>query len=289
MATQFRFLCPAKINLILNVVGHSKNHYHELQSLFVPINIYDELYIKKTSRSLRWLTIRGKFSAQIPHNENNLICRAVRLVQGDFHQGCHITLVKNIPTGAGLGGGSSNVATVLNFFVQKNAKEKQTQALQLGADVPFFLQKKPRWVMGVGDVMGPTVSLPQTYLLLLWPNISLPTKEVFDFFKNSHDPLTPKVPLVKLRRGFKSVQVLAEVLHNDLEKHAIKLAPQIAEAKSDLLKSGALAAVMSGSGSTVVGIYASLETRLIAWKQVCARWPSSWVQMAEPIGASPSW
>ncbi len=245
---------PAKINLFLHVTGKRPDGYHLTQSLMAPLAFGDELEITP-SPTLSLEVIGSDLANQPP--ENNLVMKAARAL-GTSH-GADIKLYKHIPHAAGLGGGSSNAATTLLALQQlwKTNIDLLPIATSLGADVPFFLDHTPQYAEGIGDILTP-VQLPKLYILLVKPDVAVPTADVFkkgfqQFSKAVHMP-----------SSFDDVSALVDYLKplkNDLTKNAISIAPQIADILTRLEQTdGCLLARMSGSGATCFGIFESAES-----------------------------
>jgi 4-diphosphocytidyl-2-C-methyl-D-erythritol kinase len=180
-------LAPAKINLFLHVTGRRVDGYHLLQSVMCRVDLCDELTFQLRYDGLLHLT--GDLSGTSP--ENNLVIKAAKLLQSyaGVPLGVDIHLTKHIPSGAGLGGGSSDAATTLlalNKLWQLNYSKTvlQSLGLSLGADVPFFLEQHAAWVEGIGEKITPLSELDdwlrQQTLLLVSPNISVPTATIFN-------------------------------------------------------------------------------------------------------------
>jgi 4-diphosphocytidyl-2-C-methyl-D-erythritol kinase len=176
----------AKINLYLELIGKNSNNYHLLDSLMTQINIFDEISICE-SKNLE-LEIKGKNCDSLQKNsQSNIIIKAVNLLAEMFHfkPNIKITLNKQIPIAAGLGGGSSNAATILlmlNDFYNLNLSQKQllNLGLKLGADVPFFINEKPALVSGIGEIIEPAnFDFSNLFLLIVNPNKNLSTQSVF--------------------------------------------------------------------------------------------------------------
>lgn len=235
-------LSPAKLNLGLRVVGKRSDGYHLLKSIFCLIDLCDQIEIQ--------ITQNGKISL-IEHQQawfyqKDLSYRAAKLLQE--HTSCplgaNIKIKKVIPSGAGMGGGSSNAATVLmvlNQLWQTNLSQAELSnlGLQLGADVPFFINGKNALVEGIGEKIMP-IELPQLYFVIIKPEFHAPTKDIFTHLQIDFDNLDA------------SKITIEQLLHektNDLEKVVKKLYPQINTVFHNLNQYGN--AVMTGSGSCI--------------------------------------
>jgi len=180
-------LAPAKLNLGLRVVGRRDDGYHLLESLFVPLELADRVRVEAEPAAVTSIsvTMLGR-AGDVPAGDDNLVTRAARAFLGAAGITARIalTLDKQIPVGAGLGGGSSDAAAVLCALAQQFANELSIQALaavavRLGADVPFFLDPRPAWVTGIGEQIEPIREFPALDVLLATPAPPLATADVF--------------------------------------------------------------------------------------------------------------
>lgn len=242
----------AKINLGLHITSKRKDGYHDIETCMVPIPINDALEMilsKKPVFDTSGLDIPGE-------EKDNLILKAVKLLQKDFNDlpALHIHLHKNIPMGAGLGGGSADGAfalTLMNTLFELHLEDwiLEDYAAQLGSDCPFFIQNKPKIATGRGEILEPVdVDLKGNYIVLVKPPIHVGTKEAYAGVK----PQAPKYPLKEVLKDKNSWK---EMLVNDFENSIFPQYPEIAEIKAKLYKMGAYYAAMSGSGSTVFGLF----------------------------------
>lgn len=243
----------AKINLGLNVHSKLENGYHLLQSFFLPIPLLDILEIvpSKAKSGVEFtssgITISG---------DNNLCEQAYHLLNIDKTiPGVKIHLHKQIPIGAGLGGGSADASFTLNmlntmFNLNHSDEELEKFAKTLGADCPFFIQNKSKFVEGIGEIMTPvsTDALKGKTLVLIFPSIHISTQEAYSGIQ-----LQPKVDYTDF--DFNDFDAYKDILHNDFEPHIFKRYPELAQIKSDLYNQGAFYASMSGSGSTMFGLF----------------------------------
>jgi 4-diphosphocytidyl-2-C-methyl-D-erythritol kinase len=286
-----RVLAPAKLNLGLRVVGRRTDGYHELESLFVPLELADEIEVRAE------IALEGKIELRIEGSDQavvggsaNLAVRAAEafVEAAGLPHGAHLRLRKRIPVGAGLGGGSSDAGAVLRalagvFPGRVQAARLHGIALALGADVPFFLDPRPARITGIGEEIEPLGCFPPLDLLLATPGPPLATAEVFRAFdRDAGAALTPAgrgftMPaLAALGSGDRALlmQSLANgLLTNDLEPVARRLRPAIGEARERILAAGARAAGMSGSGPTVFGVFEDAGRAREALSEI--RWDSS--------------
>jgi len=250
-----KYLAPAKLNLFLKIINKRSDGYHNLQSIFQNINLYDEIYIK--------LRNDGKINlhntaVQIP-KELDLGYKAAKILLTGTEIGADIVIDKNIPVGSGLGGGSSDAATILmalNSLGSINFKKNKLMklGLNLGADVPFFIFGKNAWVEGVGEKLSP-VEAPESTFFICVPDLSISTQSIF----NSFELTKPSIPL-KIASYFDGE--IYDSAKNDLEGTVIKKHKEIADLLSWLKNFGF--ARMSGSGSSVfIKVKDENEARLV--------------------------
>ena len=246
----------AKINLSLYITGKREDGYHLLDSVFSLIDIYDKIIIKKGFSG-----INIKCDKNIPADESNTAYKAAKLVmeKADI-DGVDIKIKKNIPVMAGLGGGSSDAAAVLvgmNELYNLNLDKKTLaeMGLKIGADVPFFLGEGAARVQGIGEKIKPIMFNKSTDLVIVMPDKALSTAEVYkkhdEIYKNTTGDCGRLIARLK-KNDFSKVFSL---LHNDLQKAAELLCPDISASVGFLQSNGAEAAIMTGSGSCVFGIF----------------------------------
>ena len=244
----------AKINLGLNIVERRPDGYHNIETVFYPIPLCDALEIVPSHSSDATLTCYGNH-VDCPV-EKNLVMKAFRLMQQQFElPPVDIFLYKHIPDGAGLGGGSSDAAftlTTLNTMFQLNLSNEQLaqMAVTIGADCPFFIHNTPMMATGIGDVLSPIpVSIKGYTLLLIKPDVSVPTKAAYA-------QVTPKPAQVPIPNILEMEPLQwRDALVNDFEVSVFTQYPELAHIKQSLYDAGALYAAMSGSGSSIFGIF----------------------------------
>lgn len=252
---------PAKINLFLQVVGRRNDGYHELKTLMCCIGLYDtlEMQIGEADRSAITCS-----DPNLPCDDANLALKSAIRFNAALAaktqiapQNVRIHLTKRIPAGAGLGGGSSDAAAVLNalnrHYHHPFSRGKLLDlALSLGADVPFFIEGRPALATGVGEVLLPYDKLQPCGVVVVYPGFGISTAEVF---KNLNLGLT-KCPKHHSYFLFGQGKFdMARHLWNDLETVAVHQFPVIEKIKKELLNQGAKGALMTGSGSAVFGLF----------------------------------
>lgn len=252
---------PAKINPYLRILGRMGDGTHQVDLALVCISLYDELELLRTSNGGIELTVE---SAQpLGTVEDNLVFRAARefarLAGGPLHVRIH--LQKNIPAGAGLGGGSGNAAGTLLALNAMHGQpldraQLEDAALKLGADVPFFLSPVPRRAVGRGEILSPLQNFPRLLLLLVKPPFSISTGEAYRGVTGYSQEAQPPV-----MTNFREV---VEALHNQFEAHLLARHPELGWAKARLLDRGAAGALLSGSGSAIFGVFEHEEARVAA-------------------------
>ncbi len=265
----------AKINLGLNIIEKRTDGYHNIESVFYPIAWSDALeMVKANSFSFQ------SSGLEIPGNEDsNLICKAYRILE---EKGClkgvsvNIHLHKVLPMGAGIGGGSADGAFALKmlnelFELDLGVKELETLAEKLGSDCPFFIENKPKFCFGKGTEFEEIeISLKGKYMVLVNPQIHISTSEAYSGVL----PCKPKL-LIKDIVSW-PISKWKDTLKNDFEAKIIENHPKIGQIKNSLYDNGALYASMTGSGSTVFGIFdTQMETleekfpNCICWQGEC--------------------
>ncbi len=258
----------AKVNLTLHVTGQQANGYHQLDSLVAFAGIGDRLWFHDAHELS--VEITGPFAAGVPADERNLAWRAARAAGAK----CRIVLEKNLPHGAGLGGGSADAAAVLRQFGCQDA------ASSIGADVSVCLWGGPQRVRGIGDVLDRLPTVPACHLVLVNPGHSLPTGQVFEALRRKGRPSMGVVPDWPDRAAFETW--LGEQ-RNDLEEVAIGLVPQVGDVLSAL--SSATVARMTGSGTSCYGLFSDQDSAKRAAMEISRTHPRWWVRDTVTIGA----
>ena len=242
----------AKINLGLHIVSRRSDGYHNLETIFYPIGLKDALEIIPSTET-------RFFQTGIPIEgapENNLVIRALRLIAAEKKlPEMDIHLLKKIPSGAGLGGGSSDAAFMLKllnetFNLGYSTEELITRAARLGADCPFFILNKPAFATGIGDKLETIeLDLRNYTFLLVKPDIMVSTKAAYAMIT----PREPDLPLKEIIQ--RPVEEWKGLLKNDFEPPVFEKFPEICMIKQQLYEMGALYASMSGSGSSLFGLF----------------------------------
>lgn len=278
---------PAKVNLGLRIVGRRADGYHLLDSVFAPLDLADEVALQIGPGAGVSLELEGG-EGELPAGAANLAWRAARafLDATGLAGSVRVGLRKHIPAGSGLGGGSSDAGAVLRGLGRLrpgrlDAQAARRVALELGADVPFFLDPRPARVRGVGERVEPLAGLPAFPLLLVHPGAPLPTPAVYAAYDAEPKRGTSLTPggAVPTLAGFPALrsasasgpaplpELLPELLGwlrdgllaNDLESAAARLCPVLVTLRRRLEEVGAAAVGLSGSGPTLFGVFASRE------------------------------
>jgi len=248
-------LSPAKVNLLLKVVSKRPDGYHNLVSIVDLVSLHDRMHIRILPEG--GVVVKDT-AGLLPEGQENTVYRAIMLLRERFQQtsGVEVLIEKRIPMGAGLGGGSSDAATVMKTLVRLWDLPVGTQELmelgsRIGADVPLFIFGGPCVLRGIGERVSP-VRLPPLWYVIVYPNVALSTKDVYSGLTNL---LTKGENEVRFSEDFSTPLDVANVLENDLEEVALLKCPQIKTIKERLNKAGAVGSLMSGSGSAVFGIF----------------------------------
>lgn len=261
----------AKINLFFHITGKRADGYHLIESLIVfADDVYDLIELNEAKDNSTFIA-GGEFASILIDEKNNLIDKALEAFTTDAKYHCKLT--KNIPIGAGLGGGSSDAAMVVKFLVSN--RDITSELLKIGADLPICYHDAPAFCSGIGEIIEPIENFPRIYMVLVNPRKALLTKDVFknntrintaliqnkptDFSKNLIDFLIP--------------------LDNDLTESAIQLMPEIQIIlKSLQSQKGCVISRMSGSGPTCFGIFNDPKSAIEAQKSIKEIYPSYWVK-----------
>ncbi|MCS7048288.1 MAG: 4-(cytidine 5'-diphospho)-2-C-methyl-D-erythritol kinase [Verrucomicrobiae bacterium] len=260
--TQLTLLSPAKINLYLRIVGKRPDGYHEVETVMVPLDFGDTvtLQLRKTS-----ITVECD-NPNLPTDESNLALRAAKLMAERFpaEKGVKINLQKRIPLAAGLGGGSSNAATVLRglnrlWQLELPVTDLDPLAAEMGSDINFFLRNTAAVCRGRGEQVEPIPSRLAATVLMVNPGFGISTAWAYQHWAELGRPLTATPPDTSLLcRALESgdLEGVTRALYNDLERPALWKFPVLELIKDAMREAGAAGALMSGSGATVFGLFA---------------------------------
>ena len=284
---------PAKLILWLKVTGKRDDGYHELDSLLCPVSLYDNLALKLTApgEGIR-LEVGDILEQGIPADGTNLAMQAAARFYARLARapGVNIALIKRIPAGAGLGGGSSNAAAVLcglNTLYGNPLTPCQLAelALSIGADVPFFLLGTPAVAQGIGEKLTPAMVADHPAAIIIWPGLQAPTTKIY---QNLKLPLTnaPKNSICQCAESNAELKPFDLELQNDLEPAALSLFPEIAAAKNALQNMGLKQVAMSGSGSAVFALCSNLAKaqKLVPKLKIKSGWRIFTVEILNKFG-----
>lgn len=254
----------AKINLGLDVLRRREDGYHEVRMVMQTIHLYDRLLIRKTREP--GIRIRTNLPF-LPVNEGNLVYKAAALLMDEFRiaEGVFVDLSKRIPVAAGLAGGSTDGAAMLYgmnlmFGLGLSSWELMERGLKLGADVPYCLMRGTALAEGIGEELTALAPMVKCPVLIAKPQISVSTKFVYQNLKLDEHTVHPDIDA--LMRGIRSRSLNRICAHmgNVLESVTVPAYPVIEQIKRQMLQSGAKAAMMSGSGPTVFGLFGNEYT-----------------------------
>ncbi len=275
-----KYKCPAKINLFLKITEKRADGYHQLESLFAFLDLVDELSMQESKNFI--LEIGGEFGELVDQKEN-LFTKILDYFASEFSisKNLKIKITKNIPVGAGLGGGSSDAAYFMHglneiFELDLSLAELQKISLKFGSDIFFLLGNKAAIVKGRGEIIEEFPQFSSIPALLINPKISVSTKEIFNKFDGNFSKEIPTKDLLK-----KDIFDLIENFPNDMEKPAISTLPLIYEIIENLKNSGAKIAKMSGSGATCFGIFENEKKLDLAQKILTKKFPNFFIKKSQ--------
>jgi len=276
-------LAPAKINLYLKVIRKRDDGYHDIETLFERIDIFDKVSLKTAKKDI---VIECDIPG-IPTGIGSLCYRAVELLKNRFNvdSGISINIKKKIPVAAGLGGGSSDAAGILKGLnklcaLKLEKKELLDLARQLGADVSFFLEDTS-FAIGRdrGDNIKPVKSRKKYWHLIVTPNIMLLSGEIYKLYSETHSlDLTINEPVDKILNPaliISSINRLKAIIHNDLESIVLSREPNIKNIKDKLNEVSGGSALISGSGPSIFSLFETRKEALRAKNEIFRRFPDS--------------
>ncbi|WP_425439729.1 4-(cytidine 5'-diphospho)-2-C-methyl-D-erythritol kinase [Planktotalea arctica] len=261
-------LARAKINLTLHVTGQRRDGYHLLDSLVCFAGVGDQITAQSADHLS--LSVEGPLASGVPTDERNLVWKAAELFGHD--SGAHISLTKNLPNAAGIGGGSADAAASLLALAELWDVPLPENVLDLGADVPVCLAPMALRMHGIGEKLSLVPALPPLWAVLVNPGVALETPPVFNALTVKENPEMECVPDLQSAAEFAGWCALQR---NDLQAPAIGLVPVIQDVLNALAPS--LLARMSGSGATCFGLCASAEDAEILANFIRANHPDWWV------------
>lgn len=279
-----KLLSPAKINIRLDVIGKRKDGYHDLRMINIPISLFDEIECNIIEKGLVVECVNDK---TVPNGEENIVYKITKeiLAYTNKTAGLHIRIKKNIPSCAGMGGGSSNAATILmglNKALKIGLSQEKLMKIgqKFGADIPFFIAQGPAIAEGIGEKITKIKKIPKLALVVVTPKIQVSTKWVFE---NYTQPVQKIEWISDLPTEFSTKKSLIKYLNNDLETFTVQKHPVIGDLKTTLVKMGALCSQMTGSGPTVFGIFQNLEDAVQNAKKLKLKLPEFHIAAVESI------
>jgi len=281
---------PAKLNLSLAVLARRPDGYHEIESLMVPVTLHDTLMIRPRADSGVLVSVRfggrlaqaAALARDVPMDDSNLVVRAARLLAGEAGEarGLEIDLVKEIPSGAGLGGGSSDAAAALvgaarAWGIDWPRPRLADLAARLGSDVPFFLERGPAIASGRGEVLEPVTGLPPLFAVIGCPAAGLSTAAVY---RGCRPDAAGRGQAARLAAALATGDLSAAfaLQHNALEPPARALSSDVGRLLEALGEAGAVRPLLTGSGSACFTLARTEpEARGIAARLEAAGWPGA--------------
>ena len=264
----------AKINLGLDVVRKREDGYHEVRMVMQTIHLFDRLEISKNTSGE--ITMETNLSF-LPTNENNLVYKAAKLLQDEFaiKDGVHVWLHKYIPVAAGMAGGSTDAAAVLYgmnqiFDLGLTREELMERGVKIGADVPYCIMRGTALAEGIGEQLTALPPMVKCPILIAKPQISVSTKFVYENLKLDENTVHPDIDRLVEDIRRKDLAAITSDMGNVLETVTIPNYPVIAEIKEHMMEHGAAGAMMSGSGTTVFGLFDEKEKAVAAYEAMQA-------------------
>lgn len=261
---EIRLKAYGKINLGLDVLRKRPDGYHDLDMIMQTVGIYDDVIIKKTGN--KGEIVVGTDTATLPNDDGNLAYRAAKLLLEEFDvdDGVSIYINKIIPIAGGMAGGSSDCAATLKgvnelFSLGLSEKELMDRGVTLGADVPYCIMGGTARARGIGDVLERLPAAPKCHLIIAKPGISVSTAYVYGRIKPDLIDKRPDIEGIISAIQESNLQKMASLVYNVMEEVTVGEHGIISEIEDVLMESGALNAIMSGSGPTVFGIFDDKE------------------------------
>lgn len=269
---QVKLFARAKINPALDVIGKLDNGYHSIKTIMQTVSLFDTIHILKTESNKIELTSNLSW---LPNDSRNLVYKTAEYFKKNYNikKGININLTKNIPISAGLAGGSTDCAATLigirNLFKLPISNEELFKiGKELGADVPFCLLRGTALAEGIGDKLTPLHYFPYCYIVIAKPSFSVSTESVFKDLDINNIKKRPDIEKIIHYLKKEDLKGICNNLVNVLEEVTIQRHPVIEKIKHTMIKNGALGSLMSGSGSSVFGIFSSKKSAIYAIKEI---------------------
>lgn len=286
---------PGKINLFLSVNGIRPDKYHDLFMIMQCVSIFDTIEIeifKDKKKEIMLITDKP----YLPNDNRNLIYQVIEYMQNKYNisDTFKVKVKKLIPTSAGLGGGSSDAASVLHFInntykLKMPISDLSNVSSLFGSDIPFFIYKHESICKGRGEIVIPIKNYNNYFILLVTPNIRVSTKEIFSKYEMiSSDNISNEVKEKNLNELVlaiekKKIKDIARLLYNDLEKVTESMFPEVTYFKKRMIELGAVNSLMSGSGPTVFGIFTSFFKAINCKNILKKEYKDAFVFVARPV------
>lgn len=274
-----KYLSPAKINLFLETLGKYEDGYHDIRSVMCGISLYDEIFIEENSKLD--ISFNGEFGHQVENNNIENLFNFLKKENLINTEAYSIRIKKNIPVGAGLGGGSSNIATVLNHLESKklfDSQKKISISRKLGSDIEFFLENKPAYIVGRGVVQKTMEFQLGQFLLIIFPNKPLSTKAVYEINTTMNNDF-----VMNDLKTHNFLNLIKE-RNNCLEEAAMTLCPDI-KIILDAINSypECILGKMSGSGSSCFAVFNNKNEAIKVQDDLKNKHPDWWTCFAKTI------
>lgn len=264
MAQPLQLKAYAKVNLGIDVIGKRPDGYHEVRMIMQTVKLYDRITMEKNDSGNILLSTNLPY---LPVNEKNLVYRAIDMIRNayDITDGVTVNIVKRIPVAAGMAGGSSDAAAAfvgMNqlFHLGITQQELMDYGVKLGADIPYCIMRGTALSEGIGEILTPLPPIPNCWFLIVKPAFSMSTKFVYENLHLDEITVHPDIDGMKAALYARDLAGVTDRMENVLEQVTKKNYPAIGEIKDIMRKEGSLNALMSGSGSTVFGVFNSKET-----------------------------
>ena len=269
---QVKLFARAKINPALDVIQKLDNGYHNIKTIMQTVSLFDIINISKTKTNKIYLSTNLSW---LPNDSRNLVYKTAEYFKEnyDIKEGININLTKNIPISAGLAGGSTDCAATLigirNLFKLPISNEELFKiGKELGADVPFCLLRGTALAEGIGEKLTPLHYFPYCYIVIAKPSFSVSTESIFQNLNINSISKRPDIEKIIYYLEKEDLKGICNNLVNVLEEVTIKRHPVIEKIKKTMVINGALGSLMSGSGSSIFGIFNSKKSAIHAIKQI---------------------
>lgn len=259
MAQPLQLKAYAKVNLGLDVIGKRADGYHEVRMIMQTVKLYDRITMEKNDSGQIILSTNLPY---LPVNEKNLVYRAIDIIRQayDIPEGVTVNIVKRIPVAAGMAGGSSDAAAAfvgMNQLFQLGITQQKLMeyGVKLGADIPYCIMRGTALSEGIGEILTPLPPIPNCWFLIVKPTFSMSTKFVYENLHLDQVAVHPDIDGMQEALHNHDLKGVTDRMENVLEQVTQSHYPAIGEIKDIMRREGALNALMSGSGSTVFGIF----------------------------------